>query len=239
MEYNKSTWREQRLTVPAGQVQTVYFDDTKPNHAYVANNGAIQMYFSLSSVSESTFDMILPPFGTRLYAREMGFQQFQVYNPGTDDIQIMVTSFEGKFDPATLPQTQEIVSNSASGLLGTMNVKTIIDPLPEGTNHIGVVSLDNHVDYTSLLAGIINKLIESVQEQKSQADESGGEVSFSQPINTLQIDNLDTSNNGTFVVNGISVIVPAGKSFKASFGGNPSTVVSVTGSTNYLLTRFQ
>jgi hypothetical protein len=78
-----------------------------------------------------------------------------------------------------------------------------------------------------------------VMEQKTQADASNGTVTFSKPIQTLEIYNVDATNQGVFNVNGINITVPAGKSFKASYGGTSVANVTVTGSTSYILTRYE
>jgi hypothetical protein len=79
----------------------------------------------------------------------------------------------------------------------------------------------------------------NVAEQKTQADAVTGTVTFSTYITTLEIYNVDVTNQGVFNVNGMNITVPAGKSFKASFGGTPRTTVIVTGSTSYILTRYE
>jgi hypothetical protein len=137
----KSTWREERYTLKPDDVATVNFYDTKPNHIYVANNSGLQLFMSLSSVSASTFDTIIPPYGTRLYAREMGVGQVNFFSENDTDFEIQVTSWEGEFNPASMSQTQEIVS-PASGLLGTLDIKNILSPLPTGDNTIGRVKVD-------------------------------------------------------------------------------------------------
>jgi hypothetical protein len=78
-----------------------------------------------------------------------------------------------------------------------------------------------------------------VAEQKTQANAVTGTVTFSKGIDTLEIYNVDATNQGVFNINGINITVPAGKSFKASFGGTPRTTVTVTGSTSYILTRYE
>ena len=78
-----------------------------------------------------------------------------------------------------------------------------------------------------------------VEEQKTEANASAGSVTFSKQIKTLEIYNTDGTNSGVFTVNGIAITVPAGKSFKAMFGGTPSSTVSVTGALTYILTRYE
>lgn len=78
-----------------------------------------------------------------------------------------------------------------------------------------------------------------VEEQKTQSAAVGGKVTFSQPIKHLEIYNTDATNAGVFSVNGINLTVPAGEVFKAAIGGTPSTEVTITGSTSYILTRYE
>jgi hypothetical protein len=77
-----------------------------------------------------------------------------------------------------------------------------------------------------------------VVEQKTQVDAVTGTVTFSQNVKYLEIYNTD-ANQGVFNINGINITVPAGKSFKASIGGTPRATVTVTGSTSYILTRYE
>jgi hypothetical protein len=80
----------------------------------------------------------------------------------------------------------------------------------------------------------------SVAEQKTQADAVTGTVTFSENIQFLEIYNTDGTNQGVFNVNGINITVPAGKSFKSEFKGTPrATVTNITGSTTYILTRYE
>lgn len=150
----QSSWREGRYALPPKEITTITFFDTKPNHIYIANNSPLQVYFGIAAVSASTFDMIIPSMGTRLWARDMGVSQFNVYNDTDTEIQIYVQSWIGEFNPSSLSQTQEIITNTAAGLLGIMDIRNLLNPLPPGTNHIGSVTVENEAavsDYTSIL----------------------------------------------------------------------------------------
>lgn len=78
-----------------------------------------------------------------------------------------------------------------------------------------------------------------VDEQYTQADAVAGVVTFSKNIITLEIYNTDATNDGVFTVNGINITVPKTQVFKASYAGTPSSTVTVTGSTSYILTRYE
>ena len=78
-----------------------------------------------------------------------------------------------------------------------------------------------------------------VVEQKTQTDAVTGTVTFSDVVSTIEIYNTDTTNQGVFNINGINITVPADKTFKASIGGTPRNTVTVTGSTSYIITRYE
>lgn len=79
----------------------------------------------------------------------------------------------------------------------------------------------------------------AVQEQLTDTDAISGTLTFAKEFAYVEIYNTDTANNGVFEVNGIKLTVPAGKSFKAQIGGTPSAEVKVTGSTSYIITRYE
>lgn len=78
----------------------------------------------------------------------------------------------------------------------------------------------------------------TVVEQKTEANVSAGKVTFGDFIDTIEIYNSDTVD-GKFTVNGVVLTVPAGKSFYARVKGTPSKEVVITGSTKYIITRFE
>lgn len=79
----------------------------------------------------------------------------------------------------------------------------------------------------------------NVVEQKTQANAVTGTVTFAADVKHLEIYNTDTVNDGVFNINGINITVPKGGTFKASYGGTPRATVTVTGSTAYILTRYE
>lgn len=136
----KSTWREQRVRIPAGSVKEVNFLDTIPNHIYFANNSAYNIYVSISPlVNQTLFDMIIAPYATKLFARDEGTRQIYIYNSGITDADVAVNSFYADFDPRSLPQTSEITGSSAASILGVVDIGELTKPLPVGGNVIGGV----------------------------------------------------------------------------------------------------
>lgn len=135
---NNGTWREQRTRLQPKQSETIYFNDTNPNHILVSNPVAAPLYIGVNgNVNASSYDMVIPPFGTKLYARMNGTNRVYIYSDSIETVDIQVTSWEGEFDPASIAQSTEMVGTGADGLLGIVEVNNILAPLPSGTNVIG------------------------------------------------------------------------------------------------------
>ena len=76
-------------------------------------------------------------------------------------------------------------------------------------------------------------------EQRTEADEVAGDLTFSAPVAFVEIVNLDTENAGTFTVNGVALLVPPEVIVgPIGVGATPAAVVEVTGSTEYIVSRY-
>ena len=91
------------------------------------------------------------------------------------------------------------------------------------------------VDHATIVASLPNT---TLVEQKTQVDAVAGVLTFSANIGAFEIFNTDATNAGVFVINGITVNVPATKVFNAAIGGTPSVTVTVTGATTYIVSRY-
>ena len=78
-------------------------------------------------------------------------------------------------------------------------------------------------------------------EQLTEADVSGGELTFSSAVEYVEIYNTDASNAGVFTVNGVAISVPAATVFgPAKVGTTPAAVVAVAGATTtYIVSRYE
>lgn len=137
---NNGTWRESKKTLPPKQAETIYFGDTKPNHILINNPSASPIYIGTNGTISSThYDMIIPPFASKLYAKMMHTTRLEMFYDGVEPINIQVTSWEAEFNPASVSQSVELVGGGADGLLGVVLVSGILDPLPSGNNLLGGV----------------------------------------------------------------------------------------------------
>lgn len=135
-----STFRENRLTIPATTPTQYSEGNTRPNWFLFVNNSATYIYVGVSpNVSTSVFEMIVPPYGTRSYARPDAPLEVWLFASGQSSL--YVASMEKDFDPNMIAQTQEIAAVNASGLLGTVDVNSVLNALPAGTNALGTVEV--------------------------------------------------------------------------------------------------
>lgn len=142
MPGKNETWRETRLTLPANQVYAYQAIDTKPNYFLIVNNGAGTIYVSSNaSVSESTYDIVVPAYGVRIYAKPLPPQVIYFYT--ITQTSIYLGHMEIEFDPSMIAQTQEITSSVATGVLGIVDVRNVLNPLPAGANKIGQVDISS------------------------------------------------------------------------------------------------
>jgi hypothetical protein len=75
-------------------------------------------------------------------------------------------------------------------------------------------------------------------QQFTEVDESAGKLTFTKNIGAIGIYNRDDVD-GVFKVNGFDIHVPAGESAEFAVGGTPSNIVEVTGSTQYIISRYE
>lgn len=137
---NNGTWREQRHTLQPLTSETIYFNDTNPNHILISNTAAAPLYIGVNgNVNPQSYDIVIPPYGTRLYARMMGSNRVYLFSDSIESVSVQVTSWEDDFNAASVSQSVEMIGAGANGLLGIVEVNNILAPLPNGTNIIGGV----------------------------------------------------------------------------------------------------
>ena len=87
-----------------------------------------------------------------------------------------------------------------------------------------------------LFCDIMVPMMDIIEEQKTDADESGGVVTFLNDIEAFEVFNSDTVS-GTFAVNGFVITVPAGSGYRSQVKGDIQKTVTITGSTSYEIRR--
>ena len=123
---------------------------------------------------------------------------------------------------------------------GVKNMDEIIRTI-NGKSSLGV-----YLDDSPEIKKIVDQLLElnssldyTLQEQLTEADAVSNVLTFSEDLSFVEIYNTDTTNIGTFTINGISVKVPPEQTFDSKFGGTPGNTVTITGSTSYIVSRYK
>lgn len=142
---NNGTWREQSVTLQPSQPETIYFNDSIPNHIQISNSSPNPLYVGVNgSVNASTYDLVIPAYATRLYARMIGSSRVYLYTDATEPVSIQVTSWEAEFNPASVAQSMELTGSGPDGLLGIVEINNILSALPAGENVIGGVIISDY-----------------------------------------------------------------------------------------------
>ena len=89
--------------------------------------------------------------------------------------------------------------------------------------------------------GVVTVKGSNLLEQLTEADLVSDELTFSAPVEFIEIYNTDEVNAGTFTVNGVVIAVPADTVFgPAAIGVAPDPVVLVDGgTTSYIVSRYR
>lgn len=75
-------------------------------------------------------------------------------------------------------------------------------------------------------------------EQRTEADAIGGVVTFQKEISKISIYN-GSNENGVFIVNGMTITIPPITSWFGIISGNQSKQISISGSTSYIISRYE
>ncbi len=120
-------------------------------------------------------------------------------------------------------------------------------------DQIGLLTADDFADYKTdfgVLLNVINAIVSgsasakvlpigtSFKQQLTQVAAVDGILTFTDPITAVEIINTDAVNPGIFTVNGISINITAGGSFKAVIGGTPSAIITISGAASYIVNSF-
>ena len=157
---NVSNLSKNKYTIPPKSNFTINFMGARPNYYRITNNGGGNLYIGISMIpTNKFFDMVVPATATKLYVDAFGSENLYIYNPNSEEINIIVTSFKAEFDPVALAMTD--LSQDFSDI--QLNTNTAITgfevPLPAGDNIIGNVKIDSNsaTDLANRIAIYIGK----------------------------------------------------------------------------------
>lgn len=137
-------------TIPANSTSTINFLGANPNYYQIVNGGTSDLYVGVSMMPTNKFyDAKVPATSSKLVVDAYGHEQIYIYNPSTsEDINIIVTSFEAEFNPTTIALNGLSFDLANIEMTTESTIKDFECSLPAGTNTIGKVELTGQVPGT-------------------------------------------------------------------------------------------
>lgn len=178
--------------------------------------------------------VLLAPYDNIYYADGYKFNSLYISDVAENDDPQLVVTYNGVTYTTKLVSGENVVNipDTASYHITTDSGNSVTASLIRyNMSPPGRVLFNDGVD--------VAILGNDLKEQHTQADAVAGVVTFAKAVRYLEIYNTDATNTGVFAVNGINITVPPNESFKAQIGGTPAASVSVSGSTSYILSRYE
>ena len=222
------SWRRQLITIPANSVESVSFMDTNPNSIYIKNNGAVTIYCGFNyTPSAENCELSIMAGLAKTYGEQRPFARFMVYNPSANPVMINVISWEASlFDPALLQGDISVTGDLENVIKYDGVITGFTSALPEGSNHIGSVNVNNPT-LTAAQAAQIITLLTAIRDKEISVDGGSGE-SFTLPEYHTEL----TSNN--LVIDDEYSESGKGKiTFLSNDGSYSGTLVTADASGNY------
>lgn len=153
-----SPWRKSIVEVAAFSNGELNFTDTHPNMFYINNEGADDLFISLSTTpTAQDYQFKAGGKKTSVFGQPFGTNTMYIYNPADHNVSITVWSYSGEFDMTLLKDFEidaesikfdGIITGFASGAaLPAGNNKIgnvgISGAIPAGANKIGSVEVAN------------------------------------------------------------------------------------------------
>ena len=153
--FSSKVYNRQKFTIPKNSVYQIQFNGNNPNYYRVNNLGETVLYFATSNTPrEDLYDFKCSPNSVANFAEPYTRDFLYCYNPNNVDVDILITYWEGEFDPAFIAFGESTLS-----VEGTVKTDGVINafnaPLPSGNNVIGLVGLSETA--TRRIIDIYNK----------------------------------------------------------------------------------
>lgn len=170
-------------TIKAQSTETINFMGAYPNYYRITNASNTNLYMGVSMTPTKNFyDMVVPAGSTKLFVDAYGHDNLYMYNPSTENANILITSFKAEFNPTVLAVSEIGTDFSDITINADTAIKSFECPLPSGNNTIGKVGLETAV-------------AKDIQDIKTVA---GGTYTNSENLKT------SVSNIYNFLLNGIT-----------------------------------
>lgn len=140
---NLSSWREDSLTIKAGECKEVDFHDTAPNMFICQNANDVVLYISISKIpTVKNYEFLVGKNETKTFGRPTSTRKIYVLNAGSIDATIKIFSIFDRFDLNVLKDISMSLEGAEIITDGIIRGFESGISLPSGTNIIGKVGLD-------------------------------------------------------------------------------------------------
>ena len=192
-----SNLSKDKYTIKAQSTQTINFMGARPNYYRITNSGTSDLFLGVTmSPTKKFFDMKIPTASTKLYVDAYGHDNIYIYNPSTEDANIIITSFEAEFDPTVLALTDSGEDFSSLEINANSVITGFECELPSGDNVIGKVGLID--DVVNILNDIKNKKVDlttcnnALSDINTKLEETNRKISsIGQNTDSIKMDCLD------------------------------------------------
>ena len=187
----------QTFIVPARTIKTIDFKDKQPNYFHIQNIGNDVIYFSVHGMPTTAYyDMKIDGGSIGTFTDTYQQPEAFIYNPSTEDVNVIMLSFSAPFDPAVLAQANKQIT--IGGTIETDGViKGFQTPLPSGSNKIGSVGISgalptgsNKIGKVEMTGTEFSNLAAKVSDIRTKLD------SLSFDIGAVTVDNVSIKDNG-------------------------------------------
>lgn len=187
----------QTFTVAAQSIKTIDFKDKQPNYFHIQNIGTGVIYFSVHGMPTAAYyDMKIDGGSIGTFTDTYQQPEAYIYNPSTEDVNVIMLSFSAPFDPAVLAQANKQIT--IGGTIETDGVvKGFQTSLPSGTNKIGNVGISgalptgsNKIGKVEMTGTEFSNLAAKVSEIRTKLD------SLSFDIGAVTVDEVSIKDDG-------------------------------------------
>lgn len=139
--FTSKVYNKMKVVIPKNSVHQIHFNGNNPNYYRVMNMGETVLYFATNNTPrEDLYDFKVNPNSISNFAEPFTRDFLYALNPNDNDVEIMITYWEGDFDPAFIAFSETTLN--VEGTVKTDGVINAINtPLPSGNNTIGTVNL--------------------------------------------------------------------------------------------------
>lgn len=141
--FSSKVYNRQKFVIPKNSVYQIQFNGNNPNYYRVNNMGETVLYFAtMNTPREDLYDFKCSPNSVANFAEPYTRDFLYCYNPNNVDVDILLTYWEGEFDPSFIAFGESTLS--VEGVVKTDGIINAFNaPLPAGSNKIGAVDVVN------------------------------------------------------------------------------------------------